>query len=113
MKNLLTALASAILLVPAALHAADKPLCGAYSQSETTPEVRAAAQFAIEAQSVRTSSPLVLAEIVKAQKQVVAGMNYRLELMVKDGDKTTRAEAVVWKKLDGTMQLTEWNWIIK
>jgi len=74
-----------------------------------------AAAKAIQAQAESLSTPsapahLTLVSIVGAKQQVVAGMNYRLQLKV-DLDGTPReAEAVVWRKLSGEYKLTSWNW---
>jgi len=48
---------------------------------------------------------------LKAERQVVAGLNYRLEIEVADGSKHLKARAVVWKKLDGSLALTAWETI--
>ena len=42
-------------------------------------------------------------KIVAAQRQVVAGMNYRLDLKLRDA---SRWRVTVWKRLDGTMAVT-------
>ncbi|MCC6926580.1 cystatin domain-containing protein [Novosphingobium sp.] len=47
-----------------------------------------------------------LKTIVGAERQVVAGMNYRMLLVLSDGK---RWRVQVWKKLDGTMQLTHFK----
>ena len=47
-----------------------------------------------------------LKQIVGAERQVVAGMNYRMILILTDGG---RWRVQVWKKLDGTMQLSHFK----
>ncbi len=42
-------------------------------------------------------------KIVSAQRQVVAGMNYRLDLKLRDA---SRWRVTVWRRLDGTLQVT-------
>jgi predicted neuraminidase len=54
---------------------------------------------------------LTLEGIEKVDRQVVAGLNYRFTLKVSDGGKIRRADAVVWRKLDGKHQLTSWKWL--
>jgi len=109
----------AMALTPAAFsadkpaQAGDRPLCGGYSQVEIDPEVKAAASFAVKAEVKTTGKPIRLVEVVKAEKQVVAGLNYRIDLKVQDGEKILRAQAVVWRKLDGSHSLTSWDWIVK
>jgi len=63
-------------------------------------EVRQAANYAL------TQLPAghgALAEVRSAQMQVVAGINYRMVLSLVDG---TIWEATVWRKLDGSFELT-------
>ena len=72
--------------------------------------VKGAAEYAVKAQSVATKTALELSNIQSAQQQVVAGMNYRLTLSVLKDGKAQSAQAVVWSKLDGSYQLTDWSW---
>lgn len=51
-----------------------------------------------------SNKKLKVAKIESAEKQVVAGTNYRLRLRLKDG---SRWQAVVWRKLDGTYKVRE------
>lgn len=44
------------------------------------------------------------ARIVRAEQQVVAGMNYRLLVKLRDG---SRWRVVVWRRLDGGYEVTE------
>lgn len=44
------------------------------------------------------------AKIVEAEQQVVAGMNYRLLVKLRDG---SRWRVVVWRRLDGDYEVTE------
>lgn len=81
--------------------------------SRATPNdsrIQGAAEYAVKTQALATQSILKLSSIQSAQQQVVAGMNYRLNLSVLKNGKEQSAEAVVWKKLDGTYQLTDWSW---
>ncbi|MFZ4775184.1 MAG: hypothetical protein ACOYM3_07475 [Terrimicrobiaceae bacterium] len=48
-------------------------------------------------------------EIVKAERQVVAGLNYRLTILVSNDSKRLKVRAVVWEKLDGSLSLTSWD----
>jgi hypothetical protein len=36
-------------------------------------------------------------------------LNYRLELDLTKNNQPFRVRAVVWRKLDGSMELTSWN----
>lgn len=79
----------------------------------TDKEAIAAAEFAVQAQSkvAKENPPLQLGKLTKAEMQVVAGSNYRLQMDVKTGGKVRRAQAVVWAKLDRTRELTKWEWL--
>ena len=59
-------------------------LAGGYSIAEIDPEVQKAADFAVKAQAKATGKPLQLVKILKVERQVVAGLNYRLEIEVAD-----------------------------
>jgi len=84
-------------------------LAGGYSSTEIDSEVRTVAEFAVKTQSKSTGRSLKLIKILKAERQVVAGLNFRLEIEVADGNKHLKARAVVWKKLDGSLALTSWE----
>ena len=105
----------ALILVSSAFSAdnSTKPnqptLAGGYSSAEIDPEVRTVAEFAVKTQGKSTGRPLQLIKILKAERQVVAGLNYRLEIEVAAGSKHLKARAVVWKKLDGSLMLTTWE----
>ena len=73
------------------------------------PEVQNVAEFAVKTQAKATGKPLHLVKILKVEQQVVAGLNYRLEIEVSDGSKQIKAHIVVWKKLDGSLALTSWK----
>jgi len=66
-----------------------------------------AAKFAVTAHDPK----LKFEDIEKVERQVVAGLNYRLTLKVTDNGKERRADAVVWRKLDGQHALTSWKWL--
>lgn len=51
-----------------------------------------------------SKTPLRLAQIEKADKQVVSGTRYRLRLRLTNGE---RWQGVVWRKLDGTYEVSE------
>lgn len=99
---LLTLLTLAI--VPSS-HGQQPPLVGGFSQASTSDaEVLKAAQFAVKAHDAK----LTLQKINTVEQQVVAGMNYKLKLTTSDGRK---ADVIVWRKLDGSHELTSWQWI--
>lgn len=116
--------AAAVLLFTAACPitglAQQSRLGGYATASVTNKEVVAAAAFAIKAQQNamqekmdKDPPKLELVTIMKAEQQVVAGMNYRLKLNVKLNGKERTAEAIVWwqawRKPD-PYRLTSWTW---
>jgi len=111
----------AFLLVscPMLVRAADPPPGAPVKKSATTKEVVEAANFAIQARQkadsdAKAGSKLELVKILGVEEQVVAGINYKLTLRVKQDGKDRTAEAKVWwqvwRKPD-PYQLTSWTWI--
>jgi len=99
------ALALAAALVAAApvqaqSHQSSPLLAGGWGETAITPEVRAAAAFAVPRLPRRHAR---LKRIDAARRQVVAGMNYDIDLTLTD---RTRWRVRVWSKLDRTMKLT-------
>lgn len=111
-------LLAALVITPVA---ADEPTPGSWQKIPvTSPEVVAAAEFAVAAQARGTPAPndggpatLELVEILAAEQQIVAGVNYRLLVSVKRDEQTQAADATVWwqawRKPD-PYQLTSWIW---
>jgi hypothetical protein len=99
---------------------AQDPIPGGYSPTAVTEEVIDAAAFAVKVQQKAMQNPqrglpakLELVDIVGAEQQVVAGMNYRLRIKVKLDGREKDAEAVVWWqawKRPEPYQLTSWIW---
>lgn len=86
-------------------------MVGGYAVADTKqPEIIKAAQFAVVTKNAQPDSkPVKLVKIRKAEQQVVAGMNYRLCLSVKDKRHAYRAFVVVYAELSGQLNLTEWK----
>jgi len=84
---------------------------GGYSGTTANdPDVKAAAEFAVAEQGRKAGGELSLLEIAQAQKQLVAGMNYKMCLKVKSGGTTRTAVAVVYKNLQQQYSLTSFKW---
>ena len=101
---ILAPLATATFAAPALADSPPPPrIVGGWSevpQAALEAEVGPAARFAV-AQLPRPHARLK--RIVGAERQVVAGPNYRMLVVLKD---RKRWRLVVWKKLDGTLELT-------
>jgi len=72
-------------------------------------EVIAATRFAVQARRKVAKSKMVLVAIHGAEKQVVAGMNYRIRFNVKNDSKIQSIRAVVYKDLKGKYSLSSWT----
>lgn len=83
---------------------------GGYSPiSVKDKSVIAAAKFAVLEQS-KKGKPIKLSSITTAHSQVVAGMNYRLELKVEEAGVARVAIATVYQDLKQVLLLTDWTW---
>ncbi len=102
------------------------------------PDVQEAARFAVQTYAVRQRERVLYQDVLQAQSQVVAGLNYQLTLQVsqwpqsqqvqktRDTQTPRMAQGVqsnsipplvrqatvrVWRKTDGNYTLTEWQWL--
>lgn len=93
--------------------AAPMPMPGAYQTAAAIgSDERAAANAAVSARATQEKAPLKLLTIERVDRQVVAGLNYRLRLRVSLGGQPRMAEAVVYRNLQGQHQLTSWQWLL-
>ncbi|NVO05645.1 MAG: hypothetical protein HXX19_06750 [Rhodoferax sp.] len=74
-------------------------------------QVVKAARFAVAEQTRQTQMPVKLLAIKHVRQQVVAGMNYSMNLLVQSEGQRRLVIAVVWAKPDGSMELTRWHWV--
>jgi Aspartic acid proteinase inhibitor len=88
-----------------------KSLPGGYAPADLGSEVRAVADFAISEESKREGLPLKLSSISSAEKQIVAGTNYRLILTVERTSSTRQAKVVVFRDLKSRYRLKSWEWL--
>ena len=86
-------------------------VAGGYSGVKINdPDVKAAAEFALAEQGRRDGVDLSLMEIVQAQRQVVAGLNYKMCLRARSGSATRTAVVVIYKNLQQQYSLTSFQW---
>lgn len=83
-----------------------KPV-GSYNAAPTDDDVRAAADAAVRAAFPDGKAQLV--RIDKAERQVVAGLNYRMTMVVRHNGEERTYATVVWRKLDGTHDVASWS----
>lgn len=73
-------------------------------------EVLKAVKFAVTTEQQKSGKRLTFKSILQAQTQVVAGLNYKVCLKVKEQGKVKTAEAVIYKNLQNAYELTSWEW---
>ena len=86
-------------------------LPGAYSTVGLSEDIKAAAEFAVQEQAKRDEVVLKLSNISKAERQIVAGVNYRLDVVVRRNGSAQKARVVVFKDLKSHYKLTSWKWL--
>lgn len=88
---------------------------GGYSEiSKSDAAAVAAAKFAVTTQAERTNKHMAYFGLLKAERQVVAGSNYRLCVRVvsegvgSESDQIIVVQAIVYVDLKGDRNLTSW-----
>jgi copper homeostasis protein (lipoprotein) len=85
-------------------------LAGGYQAAPVTSDsIRRAADFAVADRARTSGQAVALAGVVRAEQQVVAGMNYRLCLDVTVAGKPARVLATVYRDLNNQRTLTAWT----
>lgn len=93
-----------------AVSAQSRPVAGGYAQaSVSNPEVVSAARFAAREQGFKQSALIFVDSIKSAERQVVAGLNYRLLMKVWLDGKLQDVRVVVHENLDDEYSLTSWE----
>lgn len=88
------------------------PVAGAWELADAfSPEVQEAARFAVQTFAVQNKARVLYKEVNQASQQVVAGLNFELQLLVTLDGKPRNARASVWRQLEGTYLLTSWDWL--
>lgn len=110
-RVLLAALILVILGAAAPASAAqDAPLAGGYGERPVNDRgVAAAAAFAVRERGRQTRRRVTLLSIRRAETQVVAGLNYRLLLSVREGREVSDVTAVVFRNLRRGLLLESWE----
>lgn len=92
------------------------PMVGGYKEVATdAPEVVSAAEFAVAAQARKKETEIRLLSVEAAERQTVAGVNYRLCLKVEEADAENNVEVtetvrvVVFSSLQKTHTLKSWQ----
>lgn len=89
---------------------ADQIVGGYGDISVKSKEARRAADVAVHSRSARTGKKITLVRIKKAEQQVVAGLNYRICMSVREGRrKPYLVTAVVYQNLKNKRSLSKWK----
>lgn len=86
-------------------------MAGAWAPADAfSPEVQEAARFAVQTFAVQNKVRVLYQEVTRANQQVVAGLNFELQLLV-TLDGTKRSVLVkVWRQPDSSYRLESWVW---
>ena len=85
-------------------------ILGGYKEVARDAEgVEAAADFAVKTQAQKQDVSMSLVSIERAEKQTVAGVNFRLCLKVAIDDETQDIKVVVYRNLKQEYSLTSWT----
>lgn len=92
-------------------YAQDGQIVGGYGDiSIKSREARSAASVAVTQHNRGIRDKVTLVKILKAEQQVVAGMNYRVCLQIKTRRGVNRTiTAVVYQPIRKKMRLTDWE----
>lgn len=91
------------------------PVTGGYQKIETTnAKAVSAANFAVKAEAKKENSKIKIVSVNEAERQMVAGTNFRLCMKVEVTDENNSTisqivQAVVYKNLKRKMSLTSWE----
>jgi hypothetical protein len=110
MKRILLAALLLVITCAAAPARQEPPVAGGYSERPASDRgVAAAAAFAARERGRRTGRRVTLLGVRRAETQVVAGLNYRLLLTVREDRKERDVLAVVYQNLRQRLSLTSWE----
>ncbi len=88
-----------------------QPIVGGYKAvANNDKDAKAAADYAVDTQATKAKKDLDLLDVVKAERQIVAGTNYRLCLKIdEDRNDMSYVQAVVYRNLQNKYELTSWK----
>ena len=93
-------------------HSEAAQVAGAWAPADAfSPEVQEAARFAVQTFAVQNKARVLYKDVVKARQQVVAGLNFELQLQVTLDGASRSVSATVWRQPDGTYRLQSWSWL--
>ena len=85
---------------------------GGWTQADTFNEdVQEAARFAVQKHAVSKQSRLIYKDVLSAQTQIVAGLNFQMKVLVIEDHLSRSAMVFVSRNLQNQYTLTHWNWM--
>ena len=88
-----------------------KRLPGGYAPAELRTDVKIVIDFALREQAKHEAGPLKLLRVSSAEKQIVAGTNYRFMLIVERAGSIRQGKVVVFQDLKSRYLLKSWEWL--
>ena len=87
-------------------------MAGAWAPADAfSPEVQEAARFAVQTFAVQNKARVLYKDVTQARQQVVAGLNFELQLLVTLDGASRSVSATVWRQPDGSYRLQAWEWL--
>ena len=95
-----------------AVDSARPSVSGAWGAIDAfSPDVQEAARFAVQTFAVQNKQRVLLKDVTQARQQVVAGLNFELQLAVTLDGTPRSAQALVFRQLNGVYSLHSWVWL--
>ena len=88
------------------------PVAGPWATADAfSPEVQEAARFAVQTFAVQNKARVLYKDVTQARQQVVAGLNFELQLLVTLDGASRSVSTTVWRQPDGSYRLQAWEWL--
>jgi hypothetical protein len=86
-------------------------VAGAWAPTDTfSPDVQEAARFAVQTFAVQNKARVLYKDVTQARQQLVAGLQFELDLQVTLEGLKRHAKVIVWRQPDGVYELQSWAW---
>ena len=87
-------------------------LVGTWASTDAfSPDVQEAARFAVQTFAVQNKARVLYKDVTQARQQLVAGLQFELDLQVTLEGTKRHAKAIVWRQPDGVYALQSWAWL--
>jgi hypothetical protein len=96
---------------PMSADTARPAVAGAWAPTDTfSPDVQEAARFAVQTFAVQNKARVLYKDVTQARQQLVAGLQFELDLQVTLEGLKRHAKVIVWRQPDGVYELQSWAW---